>query len=205
MSCTFRWPKSTVSCVDPHARVAPAAIRPSLVHSTICIGSVSVIEFISGYVPSFPIRTAIDVLGYPLAHRAAAVTGSTSITGRLGQMRQTRWRRCALIKENDELRPREVKRGAVLALNGSAAAELYCGKSRRAGKSRPMRRESAGYRITSLCPSGTVRKRDGTPRGGQQRDTAPSPPVIVLGRTLSGARLRERCCVSPDPTGVLGR
>src|SRR5436305_318697 len=84
----------------------------------------------------------------------------------------------------------DFERGAVLALNGSAAAELYCGKSRRAGKSRPMRRESAGYRITSLCPSGTVRKRDGTPRGGQQRDTAPSPPVIVLGRTLSGARLR---------------
>ena len=33
--------------------------------------------------------TATDVRGYPLAHRAAAVTASTSMTGRLGQMRQT--------------------------------------------------------------------------------------------------------------------
>ena len=33
--------------------------------------------------------TATDVRGYPLAHRAAAVTASTSMTGRPGRMRQT--------------------------------------------------------------------------------------------------------------------
>jgi len=33
--------------------------------------------------------TTTDVRGYPLAHCAAAVTASTSMTGRLGQIRQT--------------------------------------------------------------------------------------------------------------------
>src|ERR1700716_4164305 len=42
------------------------------------------------YVPNGRGRGAeTDVPGNPLAHRAAAVTASTSMTGRLGQMRQT--------------------------------------------------------------------------------------------------------------------
>ena len=57
--------------------------------------------------------------------------------------------------------PARSSASAVLALNGSAAAESYCGKPCRAGKSRPMSRVSEGCRIMSLCPSRTVKKRDG--------------------------------------------
>jgi hypothetical protein len=101
--------------------------------------------------------------------------------------------------------PARSSAAAVLALNGSAAGESYCGKPRRAGKSRPMSRESGGCRIMSLCPSRTVKKRDGRHHEAVSSATPRHrrPPSFWAG--LSAPACASDVVFSPDLIGVLGR
>jgi hypothetical protein len=48
--------------------------------------------------------------------------------------------------------PARPSAAAVLALNGSTAADSYCGEPRRVGKSRPTSRESGGCRLKGWVP-----------------------------------------------------